>query len=145
MVKTVAVAALLSSITALASLPGSDVSSPAPAPSPEIASTTLKASRLTWQGENNARTYLLPRLNGNRVPFCMDVGRCGKEAADAFCRRSGFEEALTFQRDTVQNNSARLRFREIKCWSGQVAMGRDLTGTIVAATASNSSVKSNRL
>jgi hypothetical protein len=123
MIKMVAVAALLSSITALASLPGSDVSVPAPAPSPEIVSTTLEASRLTSQGENNARTYLLPRVNGNRVAFCLEVGRCGKEAADSFCRRSGFEEALTFQRDAVQNNSARLRFREIKCWYGQVAWG----------------------
>jgi hypothetical protein len=91
------------------------------------------------------RNYLSPRLNGNRVAFCFTgEGRCGKEAADSFCRDNGFKEAITFQRDRVQSNSARLRFRQIKCWHPQVSMSAQQEFK-PAVIASNAVAKSNRL
>jgi hypothetical protein len=46
---------------------------------------------------------------------------CGKEAADAFCRSTGFTGAMNFQRDSVQSHSARRGFRQIKCANVRLA------------------------
>ena len=68
------------------------------------------------------RNYQLPHLNGNLVAFCLlEVSKCGKEAADAFCRENGFREALTFQRDSLHANSVGLHFNQIKCWQGNLS------------------------
>src|SRR5262245_51853533 len=69
-----------------------------------------------------ARNYMSPSLAGKPVVFCLSGGsQCGKPAADAFCRSSGFEKAVTFQRDSVQLDPAKLRFRQIKCWPHELA------------------------
>jgi len=40
--------------------------------------------------------------------------RCGKPAADAFCRSKGFKDAFTFQRNESQASTA-TNFRQINC------------------------------
>jgi hypothetical protein len=106
-----------------------------------------KIDRLSTRNDMGVHNYLSPRLNGNRVAFCLTgESRCGKEAADSFCRDNGFKEAITFQRDRVQSNPARLRFRQIKCWHPQVSISA-LQEFISkpAVIASNAVAKSNRL
>ena len=61
------------------------------------------------------RSFHLPQVDGKVVPFCLSGwNRCGKPAADAFCRRKGFKKAFTFQRNESQASTA-TNFRQINC------------------------------
>src|SRR5687767_3603645 len=65
---------------------------------------------------DSTRSYVLPRPFGERVSFCLaNSSKCGKPAADAFCRGVGFREALTFQRNGMQRDLSS-NFHQIKCW-----------------------------
>lgn len=93
------------------------------------------------------RNYERPRRSGNRLAFCTVDGRCGKYAADEFCRESGFDAALTFQRDRMEGHSAQLRFLRIKCSrSGEGGVARQAPDPEAprAGTKSNTAAKSNR-
>jgi hypothetical protein len=139
MLKVIAAATLLASASTIAAIPASDPS--------DTSTRVAKTDRLSTGNDTGIRNYLSPRLNGNRIAFCLTgESRCGKEAADGFCRDNGFEEAITFQRDKVQSNSARLRFRQIKCWHPQLSSNaqQQFTGNPAAMT-SNAVAKSNRL
>ena len=141
MLKIIAATTLLAGASTMVGIPAFDSSGT----SPRVA----KADRIALQIDTGIRNYLSPRLNGNRVAFCLtDGSQCGKEAADAFCRGNGFSEAITFQRDHVQSNSTRLRFRQIKCWHPQVAAGTEqdvITELAGVPQTSNAAIKSNRL
>jgi hypothetical protein len=118
MFKIFAVATLLSGITALATVPGFDASISLQNFVKDARFNISKASRLPSTAAIGVRNYVSPRLNGNRVAFCLSgQGRCGKEAADAFCRSNGFREALTFQRSGILRRATTLSFGQIKCWN----------------------------
>ena len=97
--------------------------------------------------KKEVRNYERPRRGGNRLAFCTADGQCGKHAADEFCRDSGFDGALTFQRDRMEGHSAQLRFLRIKCsrsrGSGvaKPAPAAELPGS---ALKSNTAAKTNR-
>ena len=135
----IAAATLLSGVSALGVIPASDAL---------IASRPgFKVDRLATRADTGVRNYLSPRLNGKPVAFCLSsASQCGKEAADAFCRENGFAEALTFRRDSVQSDPAKLRFGQIKCWHPQVAVDADVIIELAGAAAtSNLVAKSGRL
>lgn len=81
---------------------------------------SLSASDVPANGEardTRARNFLLPRPLADPLPFCLaGESRCGKPAADAFCRSNGYEEALTFLRDGRHPDVASQHFQQIKCW-----------------------------
>jgi hypothetical protein len=73
------------------------------------------------------RNFFAPSLEGNRIAACLQGGKaCGKPAADAFCRTSGYGPALMFQREPVATTrtigsgemcrtGTCVSFRQIKC------------------------------
>lgn len=80
----------------------------------------------------DARAFSQPRIMGQVVDQCLDGGtECGKPAADAYCRRIGYANALSYriERDparisttiaidshfTVRIPAAR-PFQMVKCW-----------------------------
>jgi hypothetical protein len=79
-----------------------------------------------------ARSFIKPQIDGEPVAFCVSDGkRCGKPAADAWCRSNGYCDALLYQRAQAQGPEMQplfvdtgtactldgcLSFREIKCW-----------------------------
>ncbi len=76
----------------------------------------LKTERTDGRTGSQVRNYLSPRLDGRPVAFCVSgESGCGKEAADAFCRVSGFGDAIMFQRDHGASDPAKVYFRQIKC------------------------------
>ena len=91
--------------------------------------------------QREVRNYERPRRNGNRIAFCTAEGKCGKPAADQFCRDNEFEGALTFQRERIEGHSSKLRFFRIKCWRSKAGTASDVAG---AEVISNTSAKSNR-
>jgi hypothetical protein len=109
MFKFIVIAALLGGIGTMVVMPSPDRSSPP---------LRFKTAHLEIVSDTRTRNYVSPRLNGEPVAFCR-TGRnqCGKEAADAFCRGIGFEEARTFRRDSMQLDPTKLYFQQIKCWS----------------------------
>ncbi len=119
MLKVIAAIALLGSLSTIAIVPVSN-SSLGSRPA-------FKVDGLETRANASARSYMSPRLAGEPVVFCLSGGgQCGKPAADAFCRSNGFEKAVTFQRDSLQSDPAKLRFRQIKCWRPQVAAEPDV-------------------
>ncbi len=59
----------------------------------------LERLRARLGGGKNA-VFLNPTLDGYRLDWCRSWGRdCGKLAADAFCRRKGFQEAAEWEED----------------------------------------------
>jgi hypothetical protein len=115
MFKFIGIATLLGGVCTMVVMPTPDRSSPSPPPQ-------FKIDRLEILADTTTRNYISPRLNGEPVAFCR-IGRsqCGKEAADAFCRSFGFEEARTFRRDSMQLDPTKLYFQQIKCWYPEVA------------------------
>ncbi|MBI2718923.1 MAG: hypothetical protein HY245_04700 [Rhizobiales bacterium] len=76
------------------------------------------------------RNFFNPGFDGARLDSCLSsASDCGKPAADAFCRREGFSEALIFQREPASltrrlgngqacTGPSCTGFRQIKCYSG---------------------------
>jgi hypothetical protein len=76
---------------------------------------TTKFDQLKIKANVTMRSFHLPQVNGKVVPFCLSGwNRCGKPAADAFCRSKGFKQAFTFQRNESQASTA-TNFRQINC------------------------------
>jgi hypothetical protein len=78
--------------------------------------------------EAGVRNYFTPRLDGARVDACLSSGPCGKPAADAFCKKEGYDKAMIFQRESY--STTRLvdsgqaceggnctAFKQVKCFS----------------------------
>jgi hypothetical protein len=132
MLKVIAAIALLGSVSTIAIVSTSDSS---------------LGSRPAFKVNAATRNYVSPRLAGKPVAFCLSGGsQCGKPAADAFCRSDGFEKAVTFQRDGVQLDPAKLRFRQIKCWRPQVAAEPDIIIQPAGVSlTSNTAAKSDQL
>lgn len=74
------------------------------------------------------RNFFSPLLDGARVDACLASGPCGKPAADAFCKKEGYDKAMIFQRETF--SSSRMvdsgktcegvsctAFKQVKCFS----------------------------
>jgi hypothetical protein len=102
---------------------------------------SLAQSSKAQENQIEVGNYNKPRLNGTQVAFCLTAaGKCGKEAADAFCRSRDFEGALTFQRERMEG-SAQLRFLRIKCWRALASVSERVETDVL----SNTSAKSNRL
>ena len=101
MLKVIAAIALLGSVSTIAIVPASN-SSLGSRPA-------FKVDGLETRANAAARNYMSPRLAGEPVVFCLSGGsQCGKPAADAFCRSNGSEKAVTFQRDSLQSDPAKL-------------------------------------
>jgi len=50
--------------------------------------------------KSNAKTFRYPTINGYRLDWCRKWAQdCGKGAADAFCRKMGYTEAIAFEED----------------------------------------------
>jgi len=95
---------------------------------------TLLGSLLLMAGTAlaDARAFSQPRLLGQIVDQCLDGGvECGKPAADAYCRRIGYANALSYriERDPVRisttiaiDSQLIIRvpqaqpFQMVKCW-----------------------------
>ena len=89
-----------------------------------------------------SRTYFAPKVGGEAVSFCLTAtGGCGKAAADHFCRSSGFDTALTFQRRQVMSDGGEepTGFTQIKCYKPTI----EGSGKPTAVT--NTAGKSGRL
>ena len=74
------------------------------------------------------RNFFTPELDGKRLDSCLtDKGNCGKPAADAFCKKEGYDNALLFQREPVLSSlrfdggactgSSCRSFKQIKCFT----------------------------
>jgi hypothetical protein len=126
MFKIFVAATLLGALSTTVVLPDSSESGARPESLTEASIVTLesgKADRLQTPVEATARNFVLPRRNGNRVGFCLlDELGCGKEAADAYCERVGFVEAINFQRDRAISHFPRRVFRQIKCGNLAVSL-----------------------
>jgi hypothetical protein len=88
------------------------------------------------------RTFFAPKLDGQPVAFCLTAsGGCGKAAADNFCRKSGFDTALTFARRQVMSDGGEepTGFTQIKCYKPTVG------GSSKPAAVTNTAAKSGRL
>jgi hypothetical protein len=82
------------------------------------------------------------------LAFCTVEGKCGKPAADVFCRDNDFEAALSFQRDHMESHGAQIRFMRIKCWrskGGSTVRQARASAVSDAGLISNVSTKSSRL
>jgi hypothetical protein len=136
--RIIATTVLAGGIFAIAQIPQSGPAHPA--------SLAYKTDRLETVIEASVRNYLSPRHDGRPIAFCLAAGkRCGKEAADAFCRGNGFTEAMTFERHGAQTDPALLEFRQIKCRRPAAALEQDVIIEFAGAAASNLAAKSDRL
>ena len=53
-------------------------------------------------GEASVRNYFAPAVEGTRLDACLSGRKdCGKPAADAFCVKEGYTEAILFQREAA--------------------------------------------
>ncbi len=81
----------------------------------------------TTAGEASVRNFFSPVVEGSRIDSCLNGQTdCGKPAADAFCVKEGFTEAILFQReaasstrqlgsDAMCEGDTCVSFRRIKC------------------------------
>jgi hypothetical protein len=81
----------------------------------------------TTAGEASVRNFFSPAVEGSRIDSCLNgQTNCGKPAADAFCVKEGFTEAILFQReaasstrqlgsDAMCEGETCISFRRIKC------------------------------
>jgi len=61
----------------------------------------------TASAEASVRSFSQPMVSGSAVSDCLADGRsCGKPAADLFCKKEGYAEAILFARDRVARASA---------------------------------------
>ena len=89
-----------------------------------------------------SRTFFTPKLGGQPIGFCLTTaGGCGKAAADHFCRSSGFDTALTFQRRQVMSDGGEepTGFTQIKCYKPTIE------GSSKPTAVTNTAGKSGRL
>jgi hypothetical protein len=89
-----------------------------------------------------SRTFFTPKLGGEPIAFCLTAtGGCGKAAADHFCRNSGFDTALTFQRRQVMAGGGEepTGFTQIKCYKPTIE------GSSKPTAVTNTAGKSGRL
>ena len=50
-------------------------------------------------GEASVRNFFAPEVDGQRLDSCLTgASDCGKPAADAFCKKEGYDNAVLFQR-----------------------------------------------
>jgi hypothetical protein len=78
--------------------------------------------------EASTRSYSFPKSDGVAIGSCLADGtRCGKAAADAFCKKEGFAESILFAREAVTaarildsgtmcENGSCEAFKRIKCY-----------------------------
>jgi hypothetical protein len=101
---------------------------------PLLLSITLLSflSLSSYEAQAAARSYSNPKFRGQTVHHCLaDEIKCGKPAADAFCKLEGYRHALNFrmQHDPQQistsiviDSGKLLRapeawsFQMVKCW-----------------------------
>ena len=81
----------------------------------------------TTAGQASVRNFFSPVVEGSRIDSCLNgQTNCGKPAADAFCVKEGFIEAILFQReaasstrqlgsDAMCEGDTCVSFRRIKC------------------------------
>ena len=106
MVKLLIVAVLLGASTYILHSKHGSVMAPVP---------PAKVDQLKTKINVTMRSFYLPQVNGKVLSFCLsNWNRCGKPAADAFCRSKGFKEAFTFQRIELQASTT-TNFRQINC------------------------------
>lgn len=95
---------------------------------------TLMGSLMLMAGTAlaDARAFSQPRVLGQIVDHCLDGGvECGKPAADAYCRRIGYANAMSYR---IERDPARISttiaidsnltirtpqaqpFQMVKCW-----------------------------
>jgi hypothetical protein len=83
---------------------------------------------LSSQAEAGVRNFFSPRLDGERVDACLAAGPCGKPAADAFCKKEGYDKAMIFQRESFASSrmldsgktcegASCTAFKQVKCFS----------------------------
>ncbi len=66
-----------------------------------IATLILTAATAT-AADASVRSYSLPTADGRPVSDCLADGKsCGKPAADLFCKKEGYAEAILFAREPV--------------------------------------------
>lgn len=66
-----------------------------------IATLILIAATAT-AADASVRSYSLPTADGRPVSDCLADGKsCGKPAADLFCKKEGYAEAILFAREPV--------------------------------------------
>jgi hypothetical protein len=97
---------------------------------------------LPGTGSPGGKPHLLraqARRGGHSV--LTTTGGCGKAAADHFCRSSGFDTALTFQRRQVMSGGGEepTGFTQIKCYKPTVE------GSSKPVAVTNTAGKSSRL
>jgi len=96
-----------------------------------IASGTLASAMLSpASAATSARKFFAPDYLGQPVAFCLEgAGGCGKPAATFWCRRNGYDMALSYSRRTpVAGDELRfidtgnicttgtcISFRQIRC------------------------------
>lgn len=92
----------------------------------------------TTAAEASTRSYFSPKAEGQPIGACLADGQsCGKQAADAFCKKEGFTESILFARESVATarflDSGGLcegdnceAFKRIKCFQ-PVATGQGST------------------
>lgn len=78
---------------------------------------------------SEVRNFFAPRIGSDRVDACLAGGRCGKPAADAFCRAEGYDRAMIFQREAQNSTRAVVSdkvcsrncvaFRQVKCFTAK--------------------------
>ena len=103
---------------------------------------SLALSLAPGLAQAGSRTFFGPTLGGQPISFCLSAtGGCGKAAADEFCRSSGFDNALTFQRRQVMSDGGEepTGFTQIKCFKPSVQ------GSSKPAAVTNTAGKSARL
>ena len=109
---------------------------------PALALWLAVLSCLAPPAQAASRTFFAPKLGGEAIPFCLTTtGGCGKAAADHFCRNSGFDTALTFQRRQVMSGGGEepTGFTQIKCYKPTIA------GSSKPVAVTNTAGKSSRL
>jgi hypothetical protein len=96
-----------------------------------IASSTLASATLSpVNAATSARKFFAPDYLGQPVAFCLEGAKgCGKPAATIWCRRNGYDMALSYSRRTpVAGDELRfidtgnictasncISFRQIRC------------------------------
>ena len=75
---------------------------------------------ITADANAAARTYFKPNVDGDRVSACLSTGNsCGRPVADRLCIARGFERALSYKLDPVENTTRGLRTVDNELVSGE--------------------------
>jgi hypothetical protein len=68
----------------------------------------------TSEAQSATRSYSFPPESKARIGTCLADGTsCGKQAADAFCKKEGYAESILFAREKAM--SVRVLDSETKC------------------------------